>query len=149
LGPKVSIWHCAVLRGDINFIEIGQGTNIQDGAIVHVADERPCRIGRDVTVGHGAILHACTVEDECLIGMRATILDGAVIGTQSIVGAGAVVTQGTLIPPGSMVLGMPAKVVRALTTNERAGLKASAEKYVIVAEAHGRTIGCTLSRIAE
>lgn len=141
LGPHVSIWHCAVLRGDINFIEIGEGTNIQDGAVVHLADEFPARIGRRVTVGHGAIVHACTIGDGCLIGMRATIMDGAVIGAHSIVGAGALVTAGTMIPEGSMVLGAPAKVVRMLTAEERAGLEKWAQKYVRIAQAHKSRLG--------
>jgi carbonic anhydrase/acetyltransferase-like protein (isoleucine patch superfamily) len=136
LASDVSIWHCAVLRGDINFIEVGEGTNIQDGAVVHVADDFPARIGRNVTVGHGAVIHACTIGDECLVGMRAVVLDGAVIGARSIIGAGAVVTQGTIVPPGSLVLGMPAKVTRMLTDAECESLRASAAKYVSVARAH-------------
>ncbi len=140
LGPRSSVWPACVLRGDINFIEVGEGTNIQDGTVVHLADDFPVVIGRHVTIGHSAVIHACTLEDECLIGMNATILDGAVIGAQSIVGAGALVTKGTKIPPGSLVLGAPAKVVRALSAAERAALKESAEKYVEVAEAH-RKVG--------
>jgi carbonic anhydrase/acetyltransferase-like protein (isoleucine patch superfamily) len=95
-----------------------------------LADDYPCLIGRHVTVGHSAIVHACTVEDECLIGMGATILDGAVIGAQSIVGANALVTQGAVIPPGSMVLGSPAKVVRSLSAEDRQLLRGWADKYV-------------------
>ncbi len=130
LGDFSSVWYNAVLRGDINRIVIGHHTNIQDNAVLHLADELPCLVGNWVTVGHSAIVHACTVGDECLIGMGATILDGAEIGAQSIVGANALVTQNTKIPAGSMVLGSPAKVVRALTETERAGLKYWAEKYV-------------------
>lgn len=130
LGPFSSVWYNAVLRGDINRIVVGEGSNIQDNAVVHLADDSPCLIGKYVTVGHSAIVHACTVEDECLIGMGATILDGAVIGAQSIVGANALVTQGTIIPPGSMVLGSPAKVVRSLHADDRAALRKWAEKYV-------------------
>ena len=114
LAAHSSVWPMSVLRGDINFIEIGEGSNIQDGSIVHLADDMPMRVGKLVTVGHRAILHACTVEDECLIGMGATILDGAVIGRGSIIGAHALVTKGTRIPPGSLVMGTPAKVVRPL-----------------------------------
>jgi carbonic anhydrase/acetyltransferase-like protein (isoleucine patch superfamily) len=130
LGANSSVWYNAVLRGDINRIEVGEGSNVQDNAVVHLADDYPCLIGRYVTIGHSAIVHACVVEDECLIGMGATILDGAVIGAQSIVGANALVTQGTIVPPGSMVLGSPGKVVRNLTSEDRAGLKKWADKYV-------------------
>ena len=130
LGENASVWFGAVLRGDINRIVVGANSNIQDNAVVHLADDFPCLIGEWVTVGHSAIVHACTVGDECLIGMGATILDGAEIGAQSIVGANALVTGGMKVPPGSLVLGSPAKVVRALTTDERAGLKYWAEKYV-------------------
>ena len=131
LGDYSSVWYGAVLRGDINRIVVGANSNIQDNAVVHLADDFPCLIGEWVTVGHSAIIHACTVGDECLIGMGATILDGAEIGAQSIVGANALVTGGTKVPPGSLVLGSPAKVVRALTPEERAGLKYWAEKYVV------------------
>ena len=141
LGPRTSVWPGAVLRGDINTIEIGEGSNIQDGSIVHLADDYGVAIGRYVTVGHMAMIHACTIGDECLIGMQATVLDGAVVGEQSIIGAGAVVTGGSRIPPGSMVLGMPAKVVRPLSDEERAGLKAWAEKYVIVSAEHRQRFG--------
>ena len=130
LGDHSSVWYNAVVRGDINRIVVGEGSNIQDNAVLHLADDFPCILGRYVTVGHSAIVHASTVEDECLIGMGATILDGAVIGAQSIVGANALVTQGTRIPSGSMVLGSPAKVARALTETERNSLKGWAQKYV-------------------
>jgi carbonic anhydrase/acetyltransferase-like protein (isoleucine patch superfamily) len=130
LAARSSIWPTAVLRGDINFIEIGEESNIQDGCIVHLADDLPTCVGKLVTVGHRAILHACTVEDECLIGMGATILDGAVIGRGSIVGAHALVTGGVRIPPGSLVLGTPAKVVRPLSAAEIAGIRTWADHYV-------------------
>ena len=115
LGDYASVWFGAVLRGDLNRIVVGANSNIQDNAVVHLADDFPCLIGAWVTVGHSAIVHACTIGDECLIGMGATILDGAEIGAQSIIGANALVTGGTKVPPGSLVLGSPAKVVRALT----------------------------------
>src|SRR5690606_24820571 len=102
-------------RGDINRIIIGPRSNVQDGAVLHVADEYHCELGELVTVGHKAIVHACTVEDEVLIGMGAIIMDGARIGARSIIGAGAVITGGKQIPPGSLVLGSPAKVVRSLS----------------------------------
>jgi len=130
LGAHSSVWYGAVLRGDINRIVVGHHSNIQDNAVLHLADDFACVLGNWVTVGHSAVVHACQVGDECLIGMGAVILDGAVIGKQSIVGAKALVTQGTKIPPGSLVLGAPAKVVRKLTKAERAGLKWWAQKYV-------------------
>jgi len=147
LGEESSIWYGAVLRGDINRIVVGHHTNVQDNAVVHLADDYPCIIGNYVTVGHSAILHACTVEDECLIGMGATILDGAIIGAQSIIGANALVTQGTVIPPGSLVLGSPAKVKKSLSDEERAGLKSWAEKYVANTRyclKHGIQVGAPL-----
>lgn len=136
LGENASVWPACVLRGDINYIEVGDRSNVQDGTIVHLADDYPVKIGQDVTIGHGAIIHACTIEDECLIGMGATVLDGSVIGRNSIVGAGALVTPRTIIPPGSMVMGAPAKVKRALTDEEQANIKNWAAKYVKVSAAH-------------
>lgn len=130
LGDHSSVWYNAVLRGDINRIVVGHHTNIQDNAVIHLADDFACEIGAWVTVGHSAIVHACKVGDECLIGMGATILDGAEIGEQSIIGANALVTMGTRIPPGSMAVGSPAKVIRQLSPEERGMLKAWAEKYV-------------------
>ncbi|MBC8097650.1 MAG: gamma carbonic anhydrase family protein, partial [Akkermansiaceae bacterium] len=130
LGDFSSVWYNAVLRGDINRIVVGHHTNIQDNAVLHLADDFPCALGNYVTVGHSAVVHACEVGDEVLVGMGAIILDGAVIGEQSIIGARALVTQGMKIPPGSMVLGSPAKVVRPLTEKERASLKHWADKYV-------------------
>ncbi|MEI9960165.1 MAG: gamma carbonic anhydrase family protein [Limisphaerales bacterium] len=130
LGTHSSVWYGAILRGDINRIVVGHHSNIQDNAVLHLADDFPCILGNWVTVGHGAIVHACTVGDETLVGMGAVILDGAVIGRQSLIGAKALVTQGTKIPPGSLVLGAPAKVVRKLSKEERAGLKWWAQKYV-------------------
>ncbi|MEX1114395.1 MAG: gamma carbonic anhydrase family protein [Akkermansiaceae bacterium] len=130
LGEETSIWYNATLRGDINEIVIGPRSNVQDNAVIHLADDHGCYVGERVTVGHSAILHACTVKDEVLIGMGAIVLDGAVIGERSIVGAGALVTGGTIIPPGSLVLGSPAKVVRTLSLDEQAKVKSWAEKYV-------------------
>jgi carbonic anhydrase/acetyltransferase-like protein (isoleucine patch superfamily) len=130
IGAYSSVWYGAVLRGDINRIVVGHHSNIQDNAVLHLADDYACIVGNWVTVGHGAIVHACTVGDEVLVGMGAVVLDGAVVGKQSIIGAKALVTQGMKIPPGSLVLGAPAKIVRQLTPKERAGLKWWAEKYV-------------------
>ena len=103
------MWHHAVLRGDINSIFVDEGSNIQDGTVIHLADDYGVSIGKYVTIGHSAVIHACTIEDECLIGMHATVLDGAVIGRQSIVGANALVTKESQIPEGSLVLGAPLK----------------------------------------
>jgi carbonic anhydrase/acetyltransferase-like protein (isoleucine patch superfamily) len=131
-----SVWPMAVLRGDINYIEIGEGSNIQDGCVVHLAEDLPVIVGKLVTVGHRAILHACTVEDECLIGMGATILDEAVIGKGSIVGAHALVTKGMRIPPGSLVMGTPAQVVRALHPEEIADIRHWADHYIDLGPIH-------------
>jgi gamma-carbonic anhydrase len=140
LGDHSSVWYNAVLRGDINRIVVGHHTNIQDNAVLHLADELPCLVGNYVTVGHSAILHACSIGDEVLVGMRATVLDGAVIGEQSLIGAHALVTQGMKIPAGSLVLGAPATVARPLTPMERLALKGWADKYARYAAyclAHG------------
>jgi gamma-carbonic anhydrase len=130
LGEHSSVWYNAVLRGDINQIVIGHHSNIQDNTVVHLADDFGCVVGNFVTIGHSVVLHACTVGDECLVGMGSVILDGSIIGEQSIIGARALVTQGTQIPAGSLVLGAPAKVVRALSPEERQRIKYWAEKYV-------------------
>ena len=130
IGDHASVWFNAVLRGDINRIVIGHHSNVQDNAVLHLADDYGCIVGNYVTIGHNAIVHACTVEDEVLVGMGSVILDGAVIGAQSIIGARALVPQGAQIPRGSMVLGVPGKVVRSLSTEERAGIKGWADKYV-------------------
>ena len=130
LAEESSVWFGAVLRGDNDAIRVGPRTNIQDQAIVHVDPDEPCLIGADVTVGHRAIIHAATVEDGCLIGMGAIILNGAVIGAGSIVGAGAVVRAGEIIPPRSLVVGLPARVVRALSDEQVAENLASAARYV-------------------
>lgn len=136
LGENASVWPACVLRGDINYIKVGDRSNVQDGSIVHLADDLPVDIGDDVTIGHGAIIHACTIENECLVGMGATVLDGAVLGHNSIIGAGSLVTPRTIIPPGSMVMGAPAKVKRALSEEEQGKIKDWAAKYVKVSAAH-------------
>ena len=131
LGSRTSVWFNVTIRGDIHRIRIGRETNIQDNAVVHVTNETgPATIGDRVTIGHSAIVHACTIEDNVLIGMGAIILDNAVVGTGSIVGAGALVTSRTIIPPGSMVLGTPAKVVRALSEEEIAAIGEFADNYL-------------------
>ncbi len=144
LGEGSSVWPHAVMRGDINRIVVGHHTNIQDTAVLHLADEYECIIGDYTTVGHGAIVHACKVGNEVLVGMRATILDGAEIGDQSIVGAVSLVTQQMRVPPGSLVWGVPARIVRPLTLTERAHIKTLAEKYVQLA-AHYRQLSSATS----
>lgn len=140
LGDGASVWYGAAIRGDVNYIRIGNKTNVQDLAVVHVSrGTHPCVLGDRVTIGHSAIVHGCTVEDDCLIGMGAIVLDGAVIGQGSIVGANALVTRDTIIPPKSLVLGSPAKVVRAVTDEELESNIANAEHYVrLVAMYEGR-----------
>lgn len=134
IHEQASVWFQATLRGDINQIVIGPRSNVQDNAVIHLSDDFSCEIGELVTVGHSAILHACRVDNEVLIGMGAIVLDGAEIGARSIIGAGALVTGGTVIPPGSLVLGSPAKVVRVLSLEEQGRVKCWAEKYVIGAQ---------------
>ncbi len=129
VGAGSSIWYQAVLRGDMAPITIGEHSNIQDGCLLHVANGFPLQVGNYVTVGHGAILHGCTVEDGVLIGMGAIVLDGAVIGEGSIIGAGALVPEGKVIPPRSLVVGVPGKVIRELDDTKVAGLIAHAKNY--------------------
>ncbi|UFP96593.1 gamma carbonic anhydrase family protein [Gloeobacter morelensis] len=128
----VSLWYGAVLRGDVERIEIGEDTNIQDGAVLHGDPGRPVIVGARVTVGHRAVIHAAVVEDECLIGIGAVVLDGVTVGTQSIVAAGAVVTR--TVPPGSLVAGVPARVVRTLEEAEKAERRKHALNYRALAE---------------
>lgn len=131
IGADCSIWYNVVIRGDVNYIRIGERTNIQDGTIIHVDHKKyPTIIGSNVTVGHKVMLHACTIEDYCLIGMSSTIMDGVVVGKQSIVAAGAVVTPGKVIEPQSLWAGIPARFVRKLTEEELLWLEKSAENYV-------------------
>ncbi len=138
MGEDSSVWFGSVVRGDVHRIRIGDRTNIQDLSMLHVthykkpdkSDGHPTIVGDDVTIGHRVMLHGCTIEDACLIGMSATILDGAVIGKESIVGAGALVTMNKVFPPRSLIVGSPAKVVRQLTDEEVAELYASAKRYV-------------------
>lgn len=127
---NASIWYNAVLRGDVDSIAVGEGSNIQDGCVLHVDRGCPVRIGRNVTVGHGAIVHGCTIGDGSLIGMGAIILNGAVIGEGCIVGAGALVTQGKHIPAGTLVIGSPARTARAVTPEEREHNLANAQLYI-------------------
>jgi len=138
IGEDSSVWFQVVIRGDVHFITIGSRTSIQDGSMIHVthhkkadmSDGNPTTIGDDVTVGHKVMLHGCTIENACLIGMSATILDGAVIGKESIVGAGSLVTKNKKFPPRSLIMGSPAKFIRELTDEEVKELYASASRYV-------------------
>ncbi len=136
VGSGSSVWFGVVIRGDWERVRIGARTNVQDGAVVHADPGFPCEIGDGVTVGHRAIVHAAQVGDNVLIGMGATIMNGAVIGDDCIIGAGALITEGKQIPPRSLVLGVPAKVVRELTDEEVAGIRLSAEHYVHNAQAY-------------
>jgi gamma-carbonic anhydrase len=131
IGQESSVWMTVVIRGDVNIIRIGDRTNIQDGTIVHVQhDTHPTRIGNDVTVGHGAIVHGCTIHDRVLVGMGAIILNGATIGEDCIIAAGTLVTEGATIPPRSLVMGSPGKVKRALTDADVAMIQEFADNYV-------------------
>ena len=134
LGEESSVWYGAVLRGDINRIVVGPQSNIQDCAVLHLADDFPVILGERVTIGHSAVVHACTIDDEALVGMGAIVLDGSEIGARSIIGANALVTRGTIIPPGSLVLGSPGKTVRQLSLGEQNGIKRWALKYVETAK---------------
>lgn len=129
VAARASVWFGCVLRADINEIHIGEDSNIQDNSVIHLSDTLPTIVGRRVTVGHKALLHACSIGDETLIGMGAILLDGVTVGRQCLVGAGALITGGTEIPDGSLVLGSPARVVRALSPAERDALPRWAEAY--------------------
>ena len=129
LGPRASVWFGATLRGDTEPIVVGEGSNVQENCVFHTDTGFPLTIGRNCTIGHKAMLHGCTIGDETLIGMGATILNGARIGKNCLIGAGALVTEGKEIPDGSLVMGMPAKVVRPLDAAAIAGLHASALHY--------------------
>ena len=131
IGAESSVWMNVVVRGDVHYIRIGARTNIQDGTIVHVMrDTHPTVIGDNVTIGHGAVVHGCTIEDRCLIGMGAILLNGCRVGSGSIVAAGSLLPEEMVVPPGSMAIGSPAKVLRALTAEEDASLKWYADNYV-------------------
>lgn len=130
IGPGASVWFGAVMRGDTDHLELGERSNLQDNAVVHADPGSPAIIGAGVSIGHGAVVHGCRIEDDCLIGMNATVLNRAVIGRESLVAAGAVVLEGTVVPPRSLVAGVPAKVRRELTDDEVAGIRRNGENYV-------------------
>ena len=133
LAADTSVWFSATLRGDIERITVGRGSNVQDGATLHTDFDLPCVVGDGVTIGHNAILHGCTVGDDCLIGMGAVVLSGAVIGKESIVGAGALVTEGKTFPPRSLILGSPAKAARTLDDAAIAKVRENGKIYVRLA----------------
>lgn len=131
IGENSSVWPMCVVRGDVHYIRIGKRTNIQDGSVLHVMkDQYPLVLGDEVTVGHSVTLHGCTIESNVLIGMRVTILNGAVIGTGSIIAAGTLITERTIIPAGSLVMGAPGKVKRPVTQEDLASIGKYAERYV-------------------
>jgi gamma-carbonic anhydrase len=131
IAEHASVWPCVVIRGDVNWIRIGARTNVQDGSVLHVMrDTHPLTLGDGVTVGHGVLLHGCTIESRCLIGMGSIILNGAKIGMGSIVAAGTLVPEGTEVPAGSLFMGHPGKFRRALTAEDQARIDAYAARYV-------------------
>ena len=136
IHPRASVFYGAVLRADRDLIELGEGSNLQDNVTVHGDPGRPTIVGRGVSVGHNAVLHGCTVEDDCLIGMSATVLNGAVIGRESMVAAGTVVLEGTVVPPRSLVAGVPGKMRRELTDDEVVGIRLNADTYLMLSAEH-------------
>lgn len=142
VGDDVSFWFHTAARGDVHWIKIGDGTNVQDGTILHVTHERfPLRIGNGVTIGHSAMVHGCTVEDHALIGIGARVLDGAVVESFAQVGAGAVVAPGTRVPSGHLVMGVPARVKRELTDEEKNTILDIRDRYVAIKDEYLRTLG--------
>ena len=139
LGPRVSVWPTAVLRGDSDAIVVGEDSNIQDGTIVHVDPGVPCTIGARVAIGHRAIVHGATIADDCLIGMGAILLNRVQVGSGTIVGAGAVCREGMVIPPNSLVVGVPAKVIRETTPEERDRIAQTVQAYLALQEVHRGT----------
>ncbi len=140
IGPQSSVWFQAVLRGDCEAIRIGSRSNVQDGAVLHADPGLPCIIGDGVTIGHQAIVHGATVGDNVVVGMGSIVLNGAKIGRDSIIAAGAVVTEGADIPPGSLVMGLPGKVRRAVTPEEIEHNRYAAEHYMENAKRYGTSI---------
>ncbi|MFG2319064.1 gamma carbonic anhydrase family protein [Streptomyces tendae] len=141
LHAGASVWYGAVLRGDVERISVGASSNVQDNCTLHADPGFPVTVGERVSIGHNAVVHGATVEDDCLIGMGATVLNGAVIGAGSLVAAQALVPQGMRVPPGSLVAGVPAKVKRELTEEERQGVTLNGTMYAALAEEHARLGG--------
>ncbi|MBK6747542.1 gamma carbonic anhydrase family protein [Ottowia sp.] len=144
IGPDASVWFGCVLRGDTEVMRIGEGTNVQDGSVLHADIGFPLTLGRHVTVGHQVMLHGCTIGDESLIGIGAVVLNGARIGKNCLVGAGSLVTEGKAFPDGSMIMGSPAKAVRQLTPEQIEGLRRSAQHYID----NARRFQATLNKLA-
>jgi gamma-carbonic anhydrase len=138
IGEDASVWFNTVVRGDINRIRIGRGTNVQDNSTLHVTADHPLAIGSFVTIGHGAVVHGCVVEDLCLVGIGAILLDGAVVGRGSVIGAGSVVAPGVAIPPHALVLGVPGKAVRVLAPETIEANRGTAERYIGYARGYRR-----------
>jgi gamma-carbonic anhydrase len=139
IGPRTSIWTGAVLRGDYGYIRIGSDCSIQDNAVVHCSGENPAIVGKGVTVAHGAIVHACRIGDECLIGAGAIIFDGAGVGRHSILGVGAILLEGRKIPPRSVAVGAPAKIIRKATVEDVRAIKESYKAYVKMSQLYEKT----------
>jgi carbonic anhydrase/acetyltransferase-like protein (isoleucine patch superfamily) len=141
IGPGSSIWYNAVIRGDIAPIRIGAGSNVQDGAVLHVDEGVPCVIGDDVVIGHGAVVHSATVGDGSMIAMHATLLSQAVVGAESIVGASALVSENKEFPPRSLIVGVPGKVLREVTDEQVAAIRENARRYAGYAQMHRKVMG--------
>lgn len=147
LGNEASVWFAAVLRGDNDWIRIGDGTNVQDGSIIHVDPGVPVLIGNNVTIGHGVMLHGCHIGDGALIGNRATVLDGARIGAGSLIAAGALITPNTVVPPGSVVMGSPGKVVREVQPRDLERMRVSCEVYRVKAREYAAKLRQSSMRV--
>ena len=140
IGARAGVFYGASVRGDTAPIRIGEDSNVQDNAVLHADPGAPCTVGARVTIGHGAVVHGCTIEDDCLIGMHATVMNRAVVGSGSLIAAGAVVVEGTVVPPGSLVAGVPGKVRREVTADETAAIRRGATSYVHTAQLHRDTL---------
>lgn len=141
VGEEASVWFGVVIRGDTEAVVIGPQTNVQDGCILHADPGEPCVVGTRVSLGHGAIVHAATIEDEALIGIRATVLNGARVGRGSLVAAGALIPPGMVIPPQSLVMGVPGKVIRAVNAEDRTRIQQTADHYVAYAQVYAEAYG--------
>ena len=139
LGKDSSIWPYCVLRGDVDEIVVGEGTNVQDNTVIHANEGKPAILGKRISVGHSVVIHGCTIKDDCIIGMGSIVLDGSVVEEECIVGAGAVVSPGARIPKGSMALGIPAKVARPLRPDEIEHIKWNAREYYKLSDSHRKT----------